>query len=489
MPLSEDDAREVVSDLLKVREEERRRLDKIRAYMTGQVCRVYSPKKTTREYRQLVDMSKVNILPLIVSAFAQNLFAEGYRGSRAKKNAGAWEIWQDNRMDLRQSLIYRAALTYGLSYTTTFKERGGGAIITPYSPNNLTAVYDDPVNDEWPIYAITCSYGYDAEKRKRVMRVDLLDGYEGGGWKYRFVKADGDSSLIYDESESGAHGLPVTPVVRWVNTGEDLDSGPVSEVEPMFPLQDQVDNTTYALLIKQQFQAFKQRWATGMTIEEDAEGNPVEPFAAGVDRLWQNDSPDGKFGEFDEGDLKGLLESRQSTLSIVAVLAQISPNALVLANGTVANLSAEALAALESSQQRKQAGMKTSFGESNEQQLRLGCAAAGIDGWDDTSSQIVWRDTESRSLGQAADAINKLAAISIPPRALWDLLLDWLPNLSQQDLDRWEAYANAEDGTAPMPAAPPPVMPPGVPAQPPPDMTQGAPRANGRRTVSAGTPA
>lgn len=499
MPLSVDDARDVVKDLLKVRDAELARLDKIRGYMRGEVCQIYSPRKTTAEYRQIVEMSKVNVLPLVVSAFAQNLFVEGYRGRRAKNNVKAWDVWQDNRMDQRQALIYRAALAYGLAYTTTFRKRGGGAIITPYSPRELTAVYDDPINDEWPVYAVTCSDGYDKAKKKRVHRIELLDSE----WRYRFVRVHGDTELYYvaqpdddsEETPSGAHGLPECPVVRWVNAGQDLDEGPVSEVEPLFPLQDQINNTTYALLIKQQFQAFRQRWVTGMTIEENPDGSEREPFRPGVDRVFHGESPDTKFGEFEEGSLQGLLDSRQSTLSLIAVTAQISPTALVLSDGTIANLSADALAALESSQQRKQAGMKTSFGESNEQQLRLGCAAAGIDGYDDRSSQVVWRDTESRSLGQAADAANKLSAVGIPPRALWDLLLDWLPNLSQQDLERWEAYAAQEDGLAEKAQQPP--QPPMEPMMQQGGMTDvvpagaarpAGPARSGRRFVGAGTP-
>lgn len=458
MPLSEDDAREVAVDLMKVRDDEQDRLGRIQTYMRGQQKKIYSPRRTTQEYQQIVHMSKVNILPLVISTFAQNLFAEGYRGAKAKDNEDAWKIWQDNRMDQRQALIYRSALTYGLSYATAFKKKGeDGALITPYSPCELTAVYDDPVNDEWPVYAATCAHGYDRETRKRVMRIDLLDDE----WRYRFVKSADSKILIYDAEGSGEHGLGVCPVVRWVNVGQDLDEGPVSEVEPLMDLQDQVNNTTYSLLIKQQFQAFRQRWISGMTIEEDANGADRQPFQAGVDRVWHAESPDTHFGEFAEGDLAGLLDSRQSTLLIVSVLAQISPHAL-LTSGGVSNLSAEALAALESSQQRKQAGMKTSFGESNEQLLRLCCKAAGIDGWDDRSSQIVWRDTESRSLAQVADALGKLAtALNIPPRALWNLALDFLPTLSQQDIESWAAEADKADGLVD--------RQPGIPAPPTPE--------------------
>jgi hypothetical protein len=153
VPLSEDDAREVLDGLTKVRDREMRRLDRIRGYMLGETCRVYSPRKTTREYRQLVDMSKVNIMPLVVSTFAENLFVEGYRPARSAKNTKAWDLWQDNRMDMRQSLIYRAALTYGLSYATVLKKSGesDAALIEPYSPRHLTAVYEDPTSDEWPV--------------------------------------------------------------------------------------------------------------------------------------------------------------------------------------------------------------------------------------------------------------------------------------------------------------------------------------------------
>lgn len=482
MPLSEDAAREVVEGLLKVREAELDRLNKIRAYLRGEVCKIYSPKRTTAEYKQLVEMSKVNILPLVISAFAQNLFAEGYRGKRAKDNKQAWGRWQDQRMDQRQALLYRAALGYGLGYATVLRKKGGGALITPYSPRELTAVYDDPVNDEWPVYALACSEGFDAATRRRVVRLDLLDGADGKGWKYRFTRpaSEDGARLEFDPKESGAHGLPVTPVVRWVNAGQDLDSGPVSEVEPLFELQDQLDNTTYGLLIAQQFAAFRQRWVSGMTIEEDASGAPVEPFRAGVDRMFQAESPDAKFGEFGATELKQYLDSRQSTLSLIAITAQISPTALVLSDGTIANLSADALAALESNQQRKQAAMKTSFGESNEQLLRLASAADDdMKGWEDRSSQIVWRDTESRSLAQAADALNKLATLDIPPRALWDLLLDWLPNLSQQDLERWEAYAEVEMKRAAEEAANAPGTE--VPPEPEDLIQQEAPGVNGRR--------
>jgi hypothetical protein len=87
------------------------------------------------------------------------------------------------------------------------------------------------------------------------------------------------------------------------------------------------------------------------------------------------------------------------------------------------NLSAEALAAAESGLQRKIAEKRVVLGEGYEQALRL---AAGILGDEtaamDTSSQVHWRDVESRSLAQVADALLKLNQLGVPAPVLLKMI-------------------------------------------------------------------
>lgn len=440
MALSQDDAERVVADMLKVRDAEAERLDEVHLYLTGKACNIYVPKKATREYRQLVKMSRTNIMKLVVASFASNLFVEGYRPARASDNAKAWDIWQANRMDARQSGIYRAALAYGLSYATVLpgkQNKKPMAAIKPFSPRAMTAVYEDAVADEWPVYAISCEPGYVLEENRPtpISRVCLYDSTT----KYYFEAKPNDAPRFIKVEE---HGLGVTPVVRWLNEYGDIEDGSQGEVEPLIPDQDQLNNTTFGLLMSQQYAAFKQRWVTGMTIEEDPEGNTREPFNPRVDGILQSESADTKFGEFQETNLGGYLDSRQSTLRIASAKAQLAAHAMLVSDG-VTNLSAEALAALEAPFQRKIADKKTSFGESNEQMLRLAAKANGdTAGWEDTSAQVVWRDTESRSLAQVADALGKMAQmLAIPPRALWERI----PGVTDMDLKRWEKLADAED--------------------------------------------
>lgn len=441
MPLSEDDAKAVALDLAKVRAEVASRLDRIRGYVQGKTINCYQPKQSTAEYKKLLHMSKVNMLPLVVQSYVENLFVEGYRPARAGENADAWQRWQENRLDARQSGIYRSALTYGTSYATVLpaKRRGEpSALITPRSAFDLTAVYEDPVNDEWPVYGLDVSNGFDAASRKAVIRIVLLDEVN----LYRFV-AEGKEITQTSVRFVGTdvHGMGVTPIVRWQADLGDLDSDSCGIVEPLIEQQDQIDNTTFGLLIAQQYAAWKQRWVTGMAVAEDAEGAPIEPFRPGVDRMFQAESPDTKFGEFAETNLAGYLDSRQSTLRLMSSRAQLPAHALLVSDG-ITNLSAEALAALEAPFQRQIELFKASFGESDEQMLRAAAKASGDEkGWLDESAQVVWKDTESRSLAQIADAWGKIATmLQVPPQAIWERL----PNVSDQDIERWKQMAEEQ---------------------------------------------
>src|SRR5699024_11160553 len=104
----------------------------------------------------------------------------------------------------------------------------------------------------------------------------------------------------------------------------------------------------------------------------------------------------------------------------------------------------EALAAAEASLNRKILERKASFGESHESLLRLAARIAGNEeGWLDTSAQIHWRDMESRSLAQAADALGKMASqLHVPYELLWEQIPGW----TQTDVERARHMVEEEDG-------------------------------------------
>lgn len=457
---TEQDVRAAAQALLAARRAEAERLDRIHDAVCGRVNDIYVPQKATKEYRQLVDQSRFNVLPLVVTSVAQALYVDGYRTGDGRESEVWDRVWQPNRMDARQAGLFRAAVQYGASYALVLPG-DPVPVITPISPRRCTALYEDPMADEWPQLALV--WGSSTSKDgATVHTARLLDDTN--------VHTLRIGESVTTVTRTDQHGLGVCPLVRYVDGYEDLDDGPSGKVEPLIPVQRQLNQTTYSLLMAQQYAAFRQRWVAGMTIEEDAAGRPIEPFDVGVDRMLHAEDADARFGEFGQTDLGGYLDSRDKALLYIASVAQIPPHNLVVGNA-VSNISAEALAALEAGHRQDIAEHQTSFGESVEQTMRLAGRAMGDTAtWEDTSGEVVWRDTTPRSLAQVADAWGKVAQmLGVPPQELWDRL----PGVTQQDVRRWRSAAEDDDVLAnlqgllaePEPApAPPGPGPVGEPA-------------------------
>lgn len=434
MVMSESDAVSTARHLLKLREGEQERLSKIKEYMCGRHSSVYVPRGARAEYRWLIERARVNILPLVVTVVAQNMYVDGYRPAGSDENAEPWKVWQANRMDARQHGIHRSVLTYGAAYAVVMPGKPV-PVITPFSPRRMTAVYADSVNDEWPIYGVEDRLENTKDGKRRVVRV-----YDDQA-RYTLVgQADG-SGLQPDAGDwAMKHGLGVCPIVRYVNT-QDLDGdGVIGEVEPLFDVQDQLNMTTFNLLMAQQYAAFRQRWVTGMAPPVDENGNPMEPFKARVDGLFVAEDADTKFGEFDATDLTGYLKSREASIRHAATISQVPPYHLL---GEMVNLSAEALAAARDGLDRKTDERESLCGESHEQTLRLcGLASGDTVAWEDTAAQVVWRDTSARSLAQTVDALGKLVTmLGVPPQELWERV----PGVTQTDVERWKKAASEGD--------------------------------------------
>ena len=412
--LNQRQAVEQTRDMLRFREQESERLDKIHAYLRGMQTSVPLPSGVPREVKRLAYVSKVNVCSLVVDTVAQQLFVDGYRGQTESDDEPVWSVWQRNQLDMRQTGIHRAALAYGAAYTVVLPGEPV-PVIRGVSPRRMTVVYgDDPM---WPVWA--------------------LEQTRGGTFKlyddeavYEVAKRDGEWTQVTDPK---AHDRGVPPVVRYLNVA-DLDDDVVGEVEVLFDLQDQINITTFGLLVAQHYGAFRQRYILGWLAETEE-----QKLKASASRLWTfaDDESSIKVGEFEQTDLSGYLESREAALRHMATVSQTPPHHLL---GQLANLSAEALAAAEAGQQRKIAERKVVLGEAHEQTLGLAAQISGDPV--DEAAQVRWRDTEARALSSTVDALGKMAQmLGIPPQALWERV----PGVTQRDVERWEGLAASGD--------------------------------------------
>lgn len=455
MPLSNEAAKELVVELLEIRSEEQDHLEGLHNYVRGYQPHPVTLEGVPPEVVRFIEMSRINMVDLVIEVLAQSLYVDGYRPNirdvEALEESPGWEAWRRNRMTSRQSAIYRGAFTYGVSYAMVLPG-DPLPVIKGYSPRKLTVVYgEDP---DWPLAAVH------AEPNGATEWTYTLYDNEA---QYRFTTEGGLEHV--ETSEYGGDTGGKLPIVRYLNI-EDLDEEPISEVEKLVPIQDQIDVTTFELMVTQHFQAFIQRYIIGWE-----PSTQTEKLKAAASRLWTFDDPDVKVGQFTQALLDGYIKSREDASQLLAVISQTPPHHLL---GELINLSAEALAAAESGHRRKINMRQTVFGEANEQLLEMTEIQMGVEA-QLGEAQVRWRDTEARSLAQTVDALGKMAQmLSIPPEALWERI----PGVTQQDLQLFKQLADQADSLGqltslldqqlrPVQPAPAPPQPPGVPGAPP----------------------
>ncbi|GAA3223210.1 phage portal protein [Actinocorallia longicatena] len=401
--------------LLEFRQAERGRLNRIRSYLKSDPSRrpEWVPAGAPVEVQRIAAISRVNMMKFVVNSRVQAMYVDGYRTPRSAQDVPVWDTWQRNKWDLRQIGVHRAALGYGVSYATVLPGRPV-PVMRGVSPRAMTAVYSDD-NDDWPVLAL--------EQRRTSWRLyDETHIYPLQGTDELLVPAGAPM-----EHKAVMDGEPVCPVVRYRDT-DDLDDPIVGVVEPLLDLQDQINVTSFGLLVAQHYGAFRQRYILGWLAETEQ-----EKLKAGASKMWTFEDPEVKVGEFGQTDLKGYIESREATLRHIATVSQTPAHELL---GQLVNLSAEALAAAEAGHRRAVVENQTAVGEAHEQTLTLAGTYQGLE--PEPSASVRWRDTEARSLGMVADALGKMATmLGIPVKALWERI----PGVTDDDLERWTTLA------------------------------------------------
>lgn len=439
--LTPDQAVAQARELKKFHEGERLQLDLIRRYWKGvQRLPEVIPTSAPREVRTMARIARVNVCPIVINSLTQATFVDNFRTKDSAEDAEVWAVWQANKMDARQTGIHRAAFAYGAAYAVVTPGTLNGQnmpVIRGVSPRRLTAVYGDDL--DWPEFALEFRGKRGAQREWR-----LYDDTN----VYTLLSNNRGSE--FDHEDASAHGAGVTPVIRYLDE-EDLDADddvtadaraymdtpkPMrGQIAPLMPIQDQIDLTSFGLLVAQWYSAFRQRYAIGWVPSDEA-----EKMKASASQLWTFDqAPEGedgmKLGEFEQTTLGGYIESREASMKHAATLSQTPVHELI---GALVNLSAEALTAAEAGHERKGAERRTLLGESHEQTLRLAGKLGNFDVPDD--AQVVWRDTSARAFSATVDGLGKLAQmLGVPREELWQRI----PGVTKQDVERWkEAYAS-----------------------------------------------
>lgn len=210
--------------------------------------------------------------------------------------------------------------------------------------------------------------------------------------------------------------LGVVPVVPFPNKPRTRRPDGESELADLLPVLDALNKLSTDLMVASEFHAMPRRWATGIELPElEDENGPTgvvdtsRAFSSEIGRVWLAEPVDAKLGQFPGADLSGFSNALANLTQTLGALSGLPPHYLGLHGDQPASADAirSAEASLVAKVRRKQRVLSGGW----EECMRL--AVAIRDGRFDTSLnrlETVWRDPETRTVAQGADAALKLVS-------------------------------------------------------------------------------
>jgi hypothetical protein len=502
----------------------RPQVEKRERYARGDQELPFAPVGVNTEYVELQKQSIAAFLPLAVEAPVQRLGVDSFRTGLTDAVEVSWQpepmlpddalwtgAWQANKLDSRQSIIYRSMFVHGRGIASVWpnKLKKSRPIVRPESFGRVHIEMDpdDPFTPLWAakVYTVEVALptslvmpaGVSSSTTKTVGIV-----YDATSMM-RFEKQGGEAFGTWKMVAESTHPMRAVPFAVY-DYRPDADGQPFSAVDGLMAQQDAINTIRFNTLLAMQFAAFRQRIITGFdprvldkdgnvvykTKEDgtpllDSNGNPIpvvsSPGRVGVDRMLVFPGGETKVFDMAESNLANYIAVYDKFLSDFFSVAQIPPQYQL---GKMANLSGDALAAAESTLASLVKEMQLAAGEGHETVAELAWAAMGQPSELPPASETEWGDREARSFAAIADAVTKLVSVEFPHRAAFEML----PGATKQKVDRWmderedEKYQSSvlgqalrpfQDVTGPAPAGDQPALAGAVPAGE--QVTDGAP--------------
>ena len=344
---------------------------------------------------------------LVIRSRVDRLRVTGFRRAGDQTaDTHLWDLWRRAGLVGTSELVHTDRDLYGSAFLTvwTHSTRPGAPVVIPSSPLS-TGVDLDPATGEviravrrWEAGGATHAVLSDAETIRR---------YRQGGEN---MPAAGAWTLV--ETIPNPYG--VCPVVPFIRRSSIDDVHGTSAVADVLDLTDAAAKTLQDAVVTSEYFARPRRWATGLEIVYDDEGNAVDPFGNG--RFLQAEDPAAKFGQLDPPRLDGYDDLVATITQQIGALTGLPPHYLGLHGDQPAN--ADSIRAAET--------QLTSAAYSEQRALDPSWSLVASLLWaiatgrhpDDLDAVPLWASPEVRTPAQAADAAAKLHGIGVPLASL-----------------------------------------------------------------------
>ncbi|MEU8840223.1 phage portal protein [Streptomyces roseus] len=439
-------------------------LDTLRDYAEGKPPLPHVPGVDPREVAAWMRDARTNWTSLVIDSPTERMGVDGFRFGKAKGGKSAKtadedanRIWQENSMDADSDLVHYGALSQRRAFVLVEKGDDGRPVLTHETPRQVAVEHAQGNRrklaaglklwrDDWtgqtratlwtPAQIFEFTTKTDAPAfggRAAVLR----------GWD-AFGTPDVSDGVRLNE-------LGVVPMVPFINRRNRRPEG-FAEHEDVITIQNRINLSLINLIAAMKYGAFRQRYAAGLEVDEDPiTGAKIQPFQLDIRKLWTTDNHEVKFGEFDATDLRPYIAAVESAVQDLAAISRTPPHYLL---GQVVNVSGDALKAAETGLVSKVRDRQRNFGESWESVMRLAFRVLGDEqratAYD---AETVWRDPESRSISELADAAVKKASAGVPWRQRMEDMGYTPAEIARMEIDRAADALNATPAQDPQPAS------------------------------------
>lgn len=335
-----------------------------------------------------------NIPRLAVTALAERLRVVGFTG------ADVWPDWIGNDLDQTSGIAHREALALGSAFVIVWARPDGRPKVTVESARQVSVVCDPGTRQivaalkRWETGSSTEAVVYQPDRITRLR-----------------ANTTGATTAGFQTVEILNNPLGTVPVVQLRNGDRLLDDG-ASEIDDLMPLVDALNKSLVDMMTTSEFVGRPRRWATGIELEENDEGDAVNPIPEG-NRAMISENPDAKFGQLSAADLAGYESAVRVLLGQIMAVSALPAHFVGIFSDNPA--SADALRASEASLTARAEARQAAFGRSWEDVARLIVAVRTGADPSTVDARVRWADAATRSVAQEADAIVKLYGAGLLP--------------------------------------------------------------------------
>lgn len=389
---------------------------------------------------QLTQMS-INFCRLAVLSLVERLRIVGFRIDGAV-NPETWASWERCGGDVMADAAHVDALVSGRSYVIVWGDDYGDPLITAESARSVTTI-TDPATRRVQVALKRYLDRADPDQPNGVGHMvlympDRVVAYSTDDDRPASAYPPPGAAWHVTESLPNPLGaVPVVPVLNWYGRRVVTALEGESELSDVAPLVDAINKLAADMMVTSEAAARPRRWATGLELVEarDADGNPVldadgqpqfvNPFSDVAGRVWQSESAETRFGQFDQARLDAYTSAMAALVEKVSAVTCLPGHYLGV--GQDQPPSADGLRAAEASLVSRSIGKVRMFTPAWSRVAQLEVAVRTGRNPDTIKAEPMWSSPETRTPAAEMDAAAKLAGIGVPLPMVLSKALGWTP--------------------------------------------------------------